>query len=103
VSQDHYNMINLNKKSDVNEGSPTIEFRMFKGVIEPLLFHKNLEFVQAIFNFTKDHSKKEMYKKYFLAYLIKHKNQYSCLMEYLKSKLDIKSFSGTPPYKIDWS
>ena len=86
VSSDHYNMINLNKKSDPYLSSNTIEFRMFKGSIEPLIFHKNLEFIKAIFSFTQKHAKKEMFSKYFLKYVIKYRKEYPCLMEFLKKE-----------------
>ena len=86
VSKNHYNMINLNKKSDSTQGGKTIEFRMFKGSVEPLIVHKNLEFIKAIFEFTKDHPKKDMFKDKFVKFIVKNKREYSCLFEYLNSK-----------------
>ena len=41
---DHYATINLNSTNG-REAAKTIEFRMFQGTLEPLFFHKNLEFV----------------------------------------------------------
>ena len=106
VSKTHYNMINLNKKEDTTDGGKTIEFRMFKGSLEPLIFHKNLEFIKAIFEFTKDHTKKEMFKDNFIKFVVKNKKEYPCLLEYLISKTndtdsyDIKSFL-TSKYSIN--
>ena len=98
VSKNHYNMINLNKKEDTSKGGKTIEFRMFKGSLEPLIFHKNLEFIKAIFEFTKDYTKKEMFTDNFIRFVVKNKKEYPCLLEYLISKTNdtnsynIKSF-----------
>ena len=91
VSKNHYNMINLNKKSNTNEGGKTIEFRMFKGSVEPLIVHKNLEFIKAIFEFTKDHSKKEMLDFKFAKFIAKNKKEYPCLFEYLNTQAYAKS------------
>ena len=86
VSTNHYNMINLNKKSDCTQGGKTIEFRMFRGSVEPLIFHKNLEFIKAIFEFTKDHPKKDMFKDKFAKFIVENRKEYSCLFEYLNSQ-----------------
>ena len=96
VSENHYNMINLNKKSDTTKGGKTIEFRMFKGSLEPLIVHKNLEFIQAIFCFTRDYTKKEMFVENFIEYIFSNKKEYPCLSEFIRIKwngAEVKTFN----------
>jgi hypothetical protein len=85
VNASHYNLLNLNNKAGSN--GHTIEFRMFKSTLEPLYFHSNIEFVQAIYNFTRDNAKKHMTDKHFLSYINGFKGQYPALIENLTMKL----------------
>jgi hypothetical protein len=81
----HYNVVNLNDKRSYNQsgGGKTIEFRMFSGTLEPLHFFKNIEFVYALFCFTRDRSKKEMNHQDFLDYVINHRRTWPSLSEFL--------------------
>ena len=83
VSNGHYNMINLNRKDDTTKGGKTIEFRMFKGSLEPYTVHKNLEFVQAIFMYTRDNPKKSMFNSAFKKYVLSNSKEYPCLFEFI--------------------
>lgn len=79
---DHYSWVNLNNKSgDVGK---TIEFRMFVGSLEPLIIHKNLEFVMATYLFTKDNNKNKMLDNYFMEFVENNKRKFPCLFEYFK-------------------
>jgi hypothetical protein len=88
VDENHYNMVNLNKKSDTTKGGKTIEFRLFKGSLQPLIVHKNIEFIQAIFCFTRDYAKKNMFKDDFIRYISENKKEYPCLSEFIRIKWD---------------
>ena len=79
----HYQCINLNQ-GETGLASKTIEFRMFQSTLEPLYFHKNIEFVYSLWKFTQEHSLQQMEKPYFVAWLMKHKRDYPCLIEFLK-------------------
>jgi hypothetical protein len=73
----HYNAVNLNNKT-------TVEVRMFRGTLEPLLFNKNIEFLKAAFNFSRDKKPTMMDKFNFIRYVIDNCKQYVCLMEFFK-------------------
>ena len=82
----HYSMINLNRKEhSYDNGGKTIEFRMFRGSLEPYIFHKNLEFVQATYMFTRDYPKKDMFEGSFTKFILSNKKEYPCLSEFIKS------------------
>ena len=75
---DHYAAINLNNGN--GSASNTIEFRMFQGSLEPLYFHKNIEFVRACFQYT--HNFRDMSTGGFTAYVNKNNREFPCLNEF---------------------
>ena len=81
----------------------TIEVRMFKGVVSYAAIVKNLEFVEAVFNFTKGlTSYRQMTLKGFLDWLKKtNANQYCLLKEFIKQKGDMKKLLLEADIK-DW-
>ena len=82
----HYSMINLNRKEhNYDTAGKTIEFRMFRGSLEPYILHKNLEFVQATYMFTRDYPKKDMFEGSFTKFILSNKKEYPCLSEFIKS------------------
>ena len=81
---DHYAMINLNSSS--GDSSNTVEFRLFAGSLEPLIVHKNIEFVRACYLFTRDFSLKNMNHKRLIVYIKANQKQYPHLCEYLTMK-----------------
>jgi len=81
----HYQCINLNQ-GETGQASKTIEFRMFQSTLEPLYFHKNIEFVYALWKFTQLHSLKQMGWRAFTEYLNSNKREYPCLIEFIKMK-----------------
>jgi hypothetical protein len=87
---DHYSSINLN----TSRGTPsnTIEFRMFQGTLEPLLFHKNVEFVKACYEYTRNYSKPDGTE--FMQYVVDNRRIYPCLTEFLKGIKYGQSFIG---------
>jgi hypothetical protein len=78
-TRDHYSAINLNTSR--GEASNTIEFRMFQGTLEPLLFHKNVEFVKACYEYTREFSKPNGIQ--FLKYITNNRRLYPCLTEFI--------------------
>jgi hypothetical protein len=77
----HYNAINLNNDY-------TVEVRMFRGTLEPLLFHKNIEFLHAAFHYTRDKEPSIVIDPaQFLFYAQEHAKKYPCLSEFLNWKL----------------
>jgi hypothetical protein len=83
-SRDHYAMINLNSSNGAS--SKTVEFRLFAGSLEPLIVHKNIEFVRACYMFTRDFNLKSMTKDVFTRYIKANRKQYPHLCEYLTMK-----------------
>jgi hypothetical protein len=75
---DHYAAVNLNNGN--GEASNTIEFRMFQGTLEPLYFHKNMEFVRACYQYTLNF--RDMSQQGFEAYTVKNNREYPCLNEF---------------------
>jgi hypothetical protein len=78
----HYNAINLNYGNGASAN--TIEFRMFQGTLEPLYIHKNIEFVKACYDFTREHTATDMTKDKFVNFVWKNKRSYPCLYEFIK-------------------
>jgi hypothetical protein len=72
----HYNAVNLMSPD-------TLEVRIFRGTVEPLIFHKNVEFCQALFEFSMTHATREMIEKYFRLYVEANKKRFPALVEYL--------------------
>jgi hypothetical protein len=86
-SQDHYNAINLNT-NDGMHASNTIEFRIFQGTLEPILFHKNIEFVHSCYEFTKAHTVFEMGGiNHYLKFITQHRRMYPCLIEFITKEM----------------
>lgn len=77
----HYNAINLNA-GDTGLASKTIEFRMFQSTLEPLYFHKNIEFVYACYRFTRETSKMRTLE--FKEFVEKNKRTFPCLWECIR-------------------
>jgi hypothetical protein len=80
----------LNREMGVNlHNLKTIEFRIFKSTLDYNIFIKNLEFCQALIEFTSpSHTniKESIDYKEFLEFLEKRKNDYSYLVQFLKRK-----------------
>jgi hypothetical protein len=81
----HYNAINLNN-GDTGTAAKTIEFRMFQATLEPLFFHKNIEFPYAAWQFTAANSVKEMVERDFRCFLDEHRREFPCLYHFLNNK-----------------
>jgi hypothetical protein len=77
----HYSAINMNVGDNSGASSKTIEFRMFQGTLEPLLFLKNIEFVHACWSFTKRHT--DMTEETFIRFIRENDHIYICLNEFL--------------------
>jgi hypothetical protein len=80
----HYNAINLNN-GDSGKSSKTIEFRIFQATLEPMYFHKNIEFVYACYLFTQQESR--MTKWAFYEFVKNNRRMFPCLYEFMRSKL----------------
>lgn len=81
----HYNVVNLNDKRSytMSGGGATVEFRLFSGTLEPLHFFKNIEFVYAIYCFSRDKSRKQMTEGEFLKYLRLNRRTFPALAEFI--------------------
>jgi hypothetical protein len=82
----HYHAINLNN-GDTGEAAMTIEFRMFQACLEPLLFHKNIEFTYAVWVFTATYSRADMTHWKFKEFIRKNSKEFPCLHHFLINKL----------------
>jgi hypothetical protein len=63
----------------------TVEVRIFKGDLEPYIFHKNLEFLQSVFEFSSMNSPKEMFVKKYIEHLLLKPDNWRCLLSFIKS------------------
>jgi hypothetical protein len=80
---EHYGAINLNQKNGASAN--TIEFRMFRGTLEPLMLHKNIEFVHACWKFTREHT--IMTSGNFQIFLNDYRKMYPCLVEFISKEV----------------
>jgi hypothetical protein len=80
--RDHYSAINLNNGN--GSASKTIEFRMFQGSLEPLFFHKNIEFTRACYQYTRNF--RDMSIGGYTSYVRKNIREYPCLNEFFNMK-----------------
>jgi len=78
---------NYQRYTAVNlQNSHTIEVRIFRGTLNPRSFWKNIEFIQAIVDFTKNTALKEIDEPHFLTYVYNHKREYINLHNWLWDK-----------------
>jgi hypothetical protein len=77
ASGDRYAAVNLTNAT-------TVELRMFRGSLEPLLFHKNMEFLQALFEFSRDTKPSDMVASKFVDYVLAQGSRFKCLIEFIK-------------------
>ena len=75
-SGDHYHAVNLTSPH-------TVECRIFKGSLEPLIFYKNIEFLVALYKFTGQQSLKDISVEDFCDFIRLHRRKYPCLVEFL--------------------
>lgn len=77
----HYTAINTNK-------APTIEFRWFRGTLNPRSFRKNLEFTHALWYFTKAYGWRSTNEINFIRWLDEdaQRNDYAMLRDYIENE-----------------
>jgi len=66
----------------------TIEIRIFKGVLKPQYFWKNIEFVEALIRFSKKYKLHDMKAPKFMQYIKENKKEFSNLFEFIGSHID---------------
>lgn len=76
---DRFTAVNLQNKH-------TIEVRIFKGTLKKEAFFKNIEFLQSVYLFTKEHKSKQITTKEYLKYVKKNYKKYKNLYSFLKSR-----------------
>ncbi len=86
-SQERYEAVNLENKH-------TIEFRIFRGNMRKDRILKNLEFVKATIDFTRDRSYRELSAGRFLEFVKTNRKEFPNLDEYLSSR----AFHPNPRY-----
>jgi formylmethanofuran dehydrogenase subunit E len=64
----------------------TVEIRIFRGTLDVQSFRKNLEFLHALYGFTKKYGISGMIKTKFIEYVHKNKKQYKNLQAFLDGK-----------------
>jgi hypothetical protein len=62
----------------------TVEVRIFKGDLEPYIFHKNLEFLQSVFEFSSMNPPKGMLVKKYIEHLLLKPDNWRCLLSFIK-------------------
>ena len=76
-----YRVVNLMHKD-------TIEFRLPKGTLNYQTFLKNLEFVDAVRNFTRDAKLTDLTAPAFFDYVVKHRKAYPALVAWMSTHQD---------------
>jgi hypothetical protein len=77
VEYDRYNVINLGNHR-------TLEFRLFNSTDRPYIFWKNVEFVQALYEYTLTCSLKNVHKlDEFTDWIVEHQNRFPNLTKWL--------------------
>lgn len=70
---------------NIPNGKPTVEVRLFKGIVSVATILKNLEFVDAVIEFTRNAGIREVGLKYFFSWLDKTpRNKYQFLKTFVK-------------------
>lgn len=78
---------NYNRYTAVNlQNRHTIEIRIFRGTLNPRSFWKNIEFLQALIEYTKNATLNEIDEAHFLTYVYSHKREYINLYNWLWDK-----------------
>lgn len=68
----------------------TVEVRLFRGTLNEMAFWKNIEYIQALVEFTKQAKVKELSLKNFISYICAKKTEFCNLYNWLKKKNKIK-------------
>ena len=68
------------------KNSKTVEVRIFRGTLKPMSFFKNIEFIQAIIEYTKMVSVSDNNLKHFQAWIKANSQKYPNLFNFLKIK-----------------
>ncbi|MHA2063937.1 MAG: hypothetical protein ACXABY_06085 [Candidatus Thorarchaeota archaeon] len=71
------------------EECQTCEIRIFQGFLEPVKFLKNMEFLHSLYEFTAQHSPRDMQLKKYLEYLLLKPNRFPALLDFIKYNEDI--------------
>lgn len=69
-----------------NLTSHTLEVRVFRGTLNVTSFHKNIEFLKALYDFTLMTGIKDINIKNFKTHILKNSKQYNCLVDFLSNK-----------------
>ncbi len=93
ASNDRYSAVNLTNPN-------TVELRMFRGTLEPLWFHKNMEFCHALFEYSKAVKPLDMVPSKFVEYIVKHRGRFKCLHEFIKWNQPIARYYPSIPQII---
>jgi hypothetical protein len=70
--------------------SQTVEYRLFAGTLEPIVFHKNFEFLMAAYEFTRDASMTMITQRNFFSYLKKNSNRFVNLINFINNELKME-------------
>lgn len=91
ISGQRYSVINLIgghwHEQHNDRPAKTVEFRLFQGTLEPAILHKNIEFMLAVFFFTRDTSITHITEKNFMRFLAMTPNKWRYLTTFLRDKL----------------
>lgn len=78
---------NKNRYSAINlQPHSTVEVRIFRGTLDAVSFRKNIEFLHALYQFTKTFGMSELQADLFRQYVEDNKKQYSNLYNFITKK-----------------
>lgn len=76
-----------NRYTAVNiQPSNTIEVRIFRGTLNAPSFHKNLQFVKSLYEYTKDESIQKVSLENYIKYIVRHRKEYTQLYQFMLKK-----------------
>lgn len=78
-NENRYSAINLQPRN-------TVEIRIFRGTLEAESFRKNIEFLHALYYFTKISGMSKLHMDLFIRYIENNKKQYSNLYRFITKK-----------------
>lgn len=88
---------NYHRNSAINlRNDKTVEIRLFRGTLRADRFYKNIEFVQSVYEFTKETGDKDIMISKYSDYIRKYKKTYSNLYNFLIEKSILTADSDKP-------
>lgn len=90
LSRDRYSVINMvggHWHEERGEPSKTVEFRLFQGTLDKQKFHKNIQFLLSVYDFTLHNSLTHISMKNYFKFLRENENKFRNLINFIVNDL----------------